>query len=126
MVVILTQVTPFVRVRDLDAAVSFFVDTLGFQLGFKAGHYAFMRRDSAAFRIVQDDLNRPPFGHGRYVSYIDVSDVDALWAELKPKLDLLAPSDVEPPCDQEYGQREFAVVGPDGDLIGFGAPIKPA
>ena len=65
-----------------------------------------------------------PKGGGRYMSYIDVEDVDGLWAELKPKLDLLPPGHVEPPCDQEYGQREFAVIGPDGDLIAFGQSIQ--
>jgi hypothetical protein len=30
---------------------------------------------------------------------------------------------VQPPCDQPYGQREIAVIGPVGDLIGFGSPI---
>jgi hypothetical protein len=28
-----------------------------------------------------------------------------------------------PLCDQPYGQREFAIIGPDGDLIGFGSAI---
>jgi catechol 2,3-dioxygenase-like lactoylglutathione lyase family enzyme len=116
------QVTPFMRAPDIDAAVAFFRDTLGFAVSVRTGDYAFVTRDDVAFRIVEDEP-LPPRGNGRYTSYIDVEDVDALYAELKAKLDLLPPGHVAEPCDQPYGQREFAVIGPDGDLIGFGSPV---
>ncbi len=47
-------------------------------------------------------------------------DVDALYAELKPKLDTLPPGDVHGPADKPYGQRELLVLAPDGELIAFG------
>lgn len=114
------HITPFLRVPDVDAAVAFFTDTLGFTVSIRAGDYAFVYRDDVAFRIVEDPL--PSRGGGRYGSYIDVDDVDALYAELKPKLDLLPAGHVQPPCDQPYGQREISIIGPDGDFIGFGSP----
>jgi catechol 2,3-dioxygenase-like lactoylglutathione lyase family enzyme len=117
----LKYITPFMRVTDTDAAVAFFTDTLGFKVSIRAGDYAFVYRDNAAFRIIED-APLPPRGNGRYTSYIDVEDADALFAELKPKLDLLPAGHIVPLCDQPYGQREFAVIGPDGDLIGFGSP----
>lgn len=121
----LHSITPFLRVPDADAAVKFFVGTLGFKIGFLAGAYAFVYRDNVAFRLIEDET-LPPRGSGRYTSYIDVDDADALYAELKPRLDQLPAGHVTPLCDQPYGQREFAVIGPDGDLIGFGSPIpKP-
>lgn len=119
------HVTPFLRVPDIEAAKTFFRETLGFTVGFEGGGYAYMHRDRVAFRMVADK-SLPPRGEGRYTSYIDVEDVDGLFAELKPKLDLLPAGHVQPLCDQEYGQREFAVVGPDGDLIAFGAAIPQA
>ncbi len=115
------HITPFMRVRDVDAAVAFFTETLGFELSSRSGHYAFVHRDNVAFRLIEDEP-LPPRGGGRYTSYVDVDDVDALFADLKPKLDLLPQGHVTPICDQDYGQREFAVMGPDGDLIGFGSP----
>jgi catechol 2,3-dioxygenase-like lactoylglutathione lyase family enzyme len=118
----LRYITPFMRVTSADAAVAFFTDTLGFTVSIRAGNYAFVYRDDVAFRIIED-APLPPRGEGRCMSYIDVDDVEALYAELKPKLDLLPPGYVTPICDQEYGQREFAVIGPDGDLIGFGSSI---
>lgn len=122
---IMHHVTPFLRVPDIEAAKRFFADTLGFTIGFEGGGYAYVYRDKAAFRMVADEI-LPPRGEGRYTSYIDVDDVDALYAELKPKLDLLPPGMVAPLCDQEYGQREFTVIGPDGDLIAFGSAIQRA
>ena len=55
--------------------------------------------------------------------YIDVEDVDAVVAELKPKIDALWDGKTHGPVDQSYGQREFMVVGPDGDLVVFGQSI---
>jgi catechol 2,3-dioxygenase-like lactoylglutathione lyase family enzyme len=119
----LFQITPFLRVPDIESALAFFIGTLGFKLGFRGGSYAYVWRDKVAFRMIEDQA-LPPRGGGRYTTYIDVEDVDGLWAELKPKLDLLPPGHVVPPCDQEYGQRDFAVIGPDGDLIAFGQSIE--
>jgi catechol 2,3-dioxygenase-like lactoylglutathione lyase family enzyme len=118
----LRHVTPFLRVPEIKQAIAFFVDTLGFKIGFEGGSYAYVWREGVAFRLMQDDP-LPPRGNGRYTSYVDVEDVDALYAELKPKLDLLPPGHVCAPCDQDYGQREFTVIGPDGDLIAFGMGI---
>lgn len=120
---VMRDVTPFLRVPEIDAAIAFFTDTLGFKLGFKGGHYAYVWRDKVAFRLIEDDPH-PPSSEGRYSVYVDVEDVDGLWAELKPKLDLLPPADVcGPPFDQDYGQREFWVKGPDGEIIAFGQGI---
>jgi hypothetical protein len=54
---------------------------------------------------------------------IIVRDVDALYLELKSRLDVLPAANVSPPIDREYGQRDLTVVGPDGDIIALGSPI---
>ena len=51
-------------------------------------------------------------------------DVDALHAELKPKLDTLPPGDVAGPLEQPYEQRELTDLAPDGNLIAFGQDIR--
>jgi catechol 2,3-dioxygenase-like lactoylglutathione lyase family enzyme len=116
-------VTPFLRCRNIDDAASFFVETLGFQLSTKEGYFARVCRDEVQFLLYGDGVQLPPRGGGRYTSYVDVDDADALYAELKPKLDLLPPGHVGPPADMEYGQRDFWVIGPDGDIIAFGSPL---
>lgn len=49
--------------------------------------------------------------------------MDALYAELKPKLDPLPGGDAHGPADRPYRQREPLVLAPDGNLIAFGQSI---
>ena len=121
----LLQVTPFMHVENLDKAVAFFTDILGFELGFRAGNYAYLRREAVAFRLLEACGSEAALpGNRRYAHYIDVRDVDALHAGLKPKLDTLPPGDVAGPLDQPYEQRELTVLAPDGNLIAFGQDIR--
>ena len=117
------QATPFMHVDDIEVALAFFVDILGFEVPFSKAGYAYVEREGAAFRILERDCPRqqPPERQFRY--YIDVRDVDALHAELKPRLDTLPEGDVHGPVDKDYGQRELLVLAPDGDLIAFGMEI---
>ncbi|ESQ76808.1 VOC family protein [Asticcacaulis sp. AC402] len=116
------RITPFIHVPDLEQAVAFFVDILGFQR-YPLPHtdYAYVWRETAGVRLLQNkgDDGAPP-GNRRFAYYIDVEDVDALHAELKPKLDTLPQGDVFGPKDQPYGQRELMILAPDGNLIVFG------
>lgn len=118
------QVTPFLYVADLEKALAFFTDVLGFKVLFCGPtDYAYVHRETVGFRLWQRPAAEVPVGMRRFSHYIDVRDVDALYAELKPKLDLLPPGDVHGPADKHYGQRELLVLGPDGDLIAFGQAI---
>ncbi|WP_334161523.1 bleomycin resistance protein [Phenylobacterium sp.] len=119
------QVTPFMHVPDVAAAVGFFTDTLGFELGFRDGDYAYVEREGCGFRLLQNHgSDGAPPGNRRFCYYIDVRDVDAVHAELKPKLDRLPPGDVHGPADKPYGQRELLVLAPDGNLLAFGSPVR--
>ncbi|MEP1963795.1 bleomycin resistance protein [Tateyamaria sp.] len=117
----LTQITPFVPCTSLSAQIDFYCDVLGFQVGFQADDYAFIRSDDVAVRLVQVwdsvDLSHPERQNS---FYIDVQGVDALYATLKPKLDALAAGRVRAPFNQDYGQREFHVIDEDCTLIFFG------
>jgi catechol 2,3-dioxygenase-like lactoylglutathione lyase family enzyme len=118
------RITPFMSVDNLDRAVHFFTDILGFTTYINAGGYAYLQRETAGFRILEqrgEEAASP--GTRRYAYYIDVKDVDQLYAELKPKLDTLPNGDVRGPIDREYGQRELLVLAPDGNLLAFGHSI---
>jgi len=82
-------------------------------------------RRRAGFRILeQTGPDGAPPGNRRFAYYIDVRDVDKLYAELKPKLDTLPKGDVYGPVDQSYNQRELLVLAPDGNLIAFGQALS--
>lgn len=118
------QSTPFLHVRDLDAAVGFFEGVLGFRAHVRMTDYAYVHRETVGVRIMAhaDPADAPRLPR-RFTYYIDVRDVDALFAELKPKLDTLPAGDVHGPVNQSYGQREFMVLGPDGGVIVFGQAL---
>jgi catechol 2,3-dioxygenase-like lactoylglutathione lyase family enzyme len=118
------QVTPFLHVRDLEAALTFFVDLLGFDVPYRQPGYAYVHRETVGFRLLQaEEDSLAPKGADGFAYYIDVRDVDAVVAELKPRLAALPPEDVHGPVDQGYGQREFMVRAPDGGLLVFGQAI---
>ena len=115
------QITPFMHVRDLDAAVRFFTETLGFTAPVQSPGYAYVERDGAGIRIqahdTPDEIGVP---HRGFAYYIDVRDLDAVVSELMPKLAALPAQDVHGPVDQSYGQRELMIRAPDGNLVVFG------
>ena len=121
----LKQITPFVPCTSLKKQIEFYRDVLGFSVGFEADGYAFLRRDAVAIRLVEvfesADLSHPE----RQTSfYIDVDDIDALYAELSPALCRLPARRVRAPFNQDYGQREFHVADEDCTLIFFGMPVR--
>lgn len=118
------QITPFMHVPALDRALAFFTDVLGFRVVVRMGDYAYIDREGVGIRLLQNhgEQGAPP-GNRRFAYYIDVRDVDALYADLKPKLDTLPPGDVRGPEDKIYGQRELLVLAPDGNLLAFGQSI---
>ncbi len=115
------QITPFMNVRNIEEALTFFNDILGFETQLREHNYAYIHRETVGFRILeQKDGDAAPPGTRRLACYVDVRDVDQLHAELKPKLDALPAGDVYGPVNQPYGQRELLVLAPDGNLIAFG------
>ena len=120
----LIQVTPFMHVPDLGAALAFMTETLGFEICHREANYAYVSRDGAGLRMMEAGPGDPfQPGTRRFAYYFDCRDVDGLYAELKPKLDALPPRDVHGPADKHYRQRELLVLAPDGNLIAFGQAI---
>ncbi len=121
----LTQITSFVPCTTLDKQIAFYRDVLGFELGFTADNYAFMRRDDVAVRPIEMwdnvDLSHPE-REGSF--YIGVSNIDQVYADMKDALDKLPDDRVRPPFNQDYGQREFHVSDEDCTLVFFGEAIR--
>ena len=125
------QITPFMHVRDLAAALDFWCGLLGFSVRHREPGYAYVAREAegggwgqAAVRILEaKDAHLFPPDCGRYAYYLDVRDVDAIHAELEEKLAGLPPGDVHGPADKSYGQRELLIRAPDRQLVVFGQAI---
>jgi catechol 2,3-dioxygenase-like lactoylglutathione lyase family enzyme len=119
------QITPFMHVPDIESALKFFNEILGFKTLFRMSNYAYIHRETVGFRLLEEQgPEAAPPGNRRFAYYIDVRNVDDLYAELRPKLDTLPTADVHGPADKHYGQRELLVLAPDGNLIAFGHAIQ--
>jgi len=117
------QVTPFLHVPDMNAALTFFCETLPFKVLFRHSNYAYIAFGNAAVRLLEEPERVPtPDGKARVSMYIDVSSVDELHAQLRQHLDVLPADRVEPVMNKPWGQREFQVRLPDGDWLTFGQP----
>eukprot|EP01035_Chromulina_nebulosa_P001636 gene1636-2203_t len=107
----ITQVTPFMLVPDLARALDFMVDVLGFAVDFRMGDYAYVSRESAGLRMMESGPGNPfQPGTRRFAYYFDCRDVDALYADLKPKLGGLPRDDVQtmPPWLPQKALRSAA------------------
>ncbi len=118
------QITPFMHVRDLDAAVRFFTDLLGFVCCVRQDTYAYVSLEGAGLRILRsDDPAERGTPHRGFAYYIDVRDLGRVVDGLGDRLSQLPPGDVVGPRDQPYGQRELMIRAPDGNLVVFGQAI---
>ncbi len=119
------QITPFLHVPNLTQALELFTGVLRFELVYRESNYAYLELGGAGLRVLEEP-GRPvcPDGKARMAVYIDVPDVDTLYAELLPGLERLPAGHVEPPLDKSWRQREFMVRLPDGDWLTFGQPVR--
>ena len=111
-------------VPNLEQAVDFMTGVLGFRVDVGLRDYAYVSREGVGLRMLEAGPGNPfEPGTRRFAYYFDCQDVDALYVELKPRLDELPRGDVHGPADKPYGQRELLVLAPDGNLIAFGQAI---
>ena len=109
-------ITPRLPVSDVQRALAFYLDQLGFTLGWKWGSpltHANACRDSIAVDLIASVAGRS----GTAMAYVQVRGVDAYFAELKSRnVELSAIG------DRPYGMRDFEVVDPFGNRLAFGEP----
>jgi hypothetical protein len=117
------QITPFMHVKDFAAAVDFMTDIMGFNITIKLGNYAYLEREGCAIRILCVPEQYQPGNHA-YAYYVDVMDVAALYAILKPKLDTLPKPHVRGPVRRPYGVIELMVLMPDNNFMVFAELVE--
>jgi catechol 2,3-dioxygenase-like lactoylglutathione lyase family enzyme len=116
-------------VEDLDRALAFYVDLLGFELNHRSDPYAQLRTgatrlafyerramaETLGFPLDAAQENAPAFQLGFFVP-----NVDAAWAELM----VSGVTGVTPPADRAWGQRTAYVRDPDGNLVELVEPLR--
>ena len=120
------KLTPNLLVNDVARSRDFYIDVLGFEPGMTvpdAAPYVFASVTSGSVEVFFNDrtvaVQEYPLLSGRPVGasgtmFIEVEGVDALYAQLQGRVNVVMPIFTQP-----YGMREFAITDPDGYLITF-------
>ena len=110
MTVAFGRATPILRVSDMDRAVRFYTECLGFERAWGDGGVTELRRGEAAVMLAQADQ-----GGGKAWLYLGVDDVDALRDEIASTAAAIRNG----PSNYPWGARELQVEDPDGNVIRF-------
>lgn len=99
------------QVSDVQAALAWFRDALGFEVSSYEGgsEYGYAQRDGVWFHV-----SRP--GSGLWAAYLYTDDVEALHAELVER----GTEILQPPTDKGYGVRDVIVRAPGGHVLAIG------
>jgi catechol 2,3-dioxygenase-like lactoylglutathione lyase family enzyme len=114
------RVTPSIYVEDMQRALEFYRDILGFSVVFTNGSpvcIAVLQRDAA-----QIHLGVKPANAGSCHTHMMVSDLDTLYDRL-----ISAGANVlQAPKVQEWGLRDVVAADPDGNTIEFAESVAEA
>src|SRR5215831_6098850 len=129
----ITGIAPFFIVKNVPAALSFYRDSLGFDITFQGPSeddifFGIVQRGAAM--IILKDIGVDPVpnytrdikkGIARWDAYLNVPDPDALAAEFSSRnVEFFLPLTAED--DGDDGLRGFEVKDADGYLLFFGHP----
>lgn len=119
-------ISPFFIVQDVDPALEFYRDKLGFAVTFRGPEddpfFGIVERDEAM--IMFKDVGLEPLPNykrnsaARWEAYIYVPDPDALAAEFTSRGVIFS----QPVRDDDDGLRGFEVKDADGYVLFFGRP----
>ncbi|OHV60576.1 hypothetical protein BCD48_05425 [Pseudofrankia sp. BMG5.36] len=112
----LKRIAPIFPVRDLATTLAHY-QRLGFTTRrYEGGGYGYATRDGVEIHLGVVTDHHPEF---RGSAYLFVDDADDLAAEWRS-----AGVEIHSPEDTDWGQREGAVIDPEGNVLRFGSPIR--
>jgi catechol 2,3-dioxygenase-like lactoylglutathione lyase family enzyme len=128
----LSAISPLFVVSDLQRALTFYRERLGFEVTHQAPapdpFFAIVARDGVQLmlKVVAEGVgalpNRSRHPHARWDAYVHVPDPDALAAELRDRGVTFS----APLADTDDGLRGFELTDHDGYLLFFGRPASDA
>ena len=110
------NVTPILRVEDLEISRRYYIEKLGFALDWDhAGEMISVSRDHKSIMLCEREQ-----GHAGTWLWIGCDDADVLFAEFSAK-----GAQIRTPPRNFSWAYEFAVEDPDGHVLRFGSEPKP-
>lgn len=107
-------------VNDVMKSIAYYRDVLGFDVVFTYGEpvfYGGVQRGDVTIHFQAAHRTKRIAGQG--AANIFVTEVDALYAELKAR----GAQITQPPGDRPYGMRDFDLDDPDGNHLSFGMEV---
>ena len=122
----IASVATQIRVTDLDRALRFYVDTLGFEEEFRfRDFYAGVSGGGTLIHLKKTDALDPSVEFVRAGDhlhlYLRVTDLELAFRELEGKAELVYPITTKP-----WGDREFTIRDPDGHTIYLAQASSPS
>ncbi len=109
---------PVLASLNIKNTVEFYKTKLGFnRVGYLDDNYAVIARDQFVVHFWKCNDKIHPENTS---CYVDVQEIDKLYAELKP-LGVVHPNG--PLENKPWGMREFAILDEDGNMIKFGQEL---
>ncbi len=116
----LTAVNPKLPMRNKSATHNYYVNQLGFtQVGGNYDEYLMVKKDSIELHFFLFETLQPADNYGQV--YIRVQGIDALYNQLVNAGVAIHPN--APLQTKPWGQREFALLDPDNNLLTFGEAV---
>lgn len=118
MTATLEQAVPVLAVDDVDLAIVYYREALGFAFGWKWGDpptMASVCRDRVEVQLAKRGCAG---SKGPACIYLFVNDIDEFYAECKRRGARI----LHEVADREYGMRDFDVEDPGGNNLCFGEP----
>jgi catechol 2,3-dioxygenase-like lactoylglutathione lyase family enzyme len=117
----LTAIHPKLPMRNKAATRAYYVDQLGFTVFGSAVHdgYLMLERDGIQIHFFEHKDLDPKENYGQV--YIRTNDIDTLYRSLKDRGVAIHPNGAL--SSKSWGQREFALLDPDHNLLTFGQTV---
>ncbi len=115
----LTEIHPKLPMRDKNSTRRFYVEKLGFKEIGDYDHYLMIRKDTIEIHFFEFKELNPKENYGQI--YIRTNDIDDLYQMLLDNKVEIHPNG--PLQTKPWGQKEFALLDPDTNLLTFGQSI---
>ena len=116
----LTDVNPKLPMRNKTATKEFYINKLHFREISDYGNYLLIRKDRVEIHFFEFKELEPKDNYGQV--YIRTNDIDKLYQMLLDNRVSIHPNghlETKP-----WGQKEFALLDPDNNLLTFGQSLK--
>lgn len=115
----LTAVNPKLPMRKAAVTKQYYIEQLGFSLLSDYGNYLIIEKDKVEIHFFEFKELNPYENYGQI--YLRTDDIDGLYQSFLDKRIAIHPN--APLQTKPWGQREFALLDPDHNLLTFGQTV---